>query len=215
MFHKEGSKILAKTLVIIIVINLIVDRVDISRNYQYIIFSVSILFFILIAQFFRNPKRKIKASESHILAPVDGEVVAIEEVFVKEFFNQKRLKISIFMSPLNVHVTRYPVSGKVVYNQYHKGKFLVAWHPKSSSDNEQTSIVIRTKNYGDVMYKQIAGAMARRIVNYAQMDSQVQQGFDSGFIKFGSRVDVLLPLSARKKVNLNDDVKGAETIIAE
>lgn len=215
MFHKEGSKILAKTLVIIIVINLIVDRVDISRNYQYIIFSVSILFFILIAQFFRNPKRKIKASESHILAPVDGEVVAIEEVFVKEFFNQKRLKISIFMSPLNVHVTRYPVSGKVVYNQYHKGKFLVAWHPKSSSDNEQTSIVIRTKNYGDVMYKQIAGAMARRIVNYAQMDSQVQQGFDSGFIKFGSRVDVLLPLSANKKVNLNDDVKGAETIIAE
>ena len=215
MFHKEGSKILAKTLVIIIVINLIVDRVDISRNYQYIIFSVSILFFILIAQFFRNPKRKIKASESHILAPVDGEVVAIEEVFVKEFFNQKRLKISIFMSPLNVHVTRYPVSGKVVYNQYHKGKFLVAWHPKSSSDNEQTSIVIRTKNYGDVMYKQIAGAMARRIVNYAQMDSQVQQGFDSGFIKFGSRVDVLLPLSAKKKVNLNDDVKGAETIIAE
>ncbi len=215
MFHKEGSKILAKTLVIIIVINLIVDRVDISRNFQYIIFSVSILFFILIAQFFRNPKRKIKASESHILAPVDGEVVAIEEVFVKEFFNQKRLKISIFMSPLNVHVTRYPVSGKVVYNQYHKGKFLVAWHPKSSSDNEQTSIVIRTKNYGDVMYKQIAGAMARRIVNYAQMDSQVQQGFDSGFIKFGSRVDVLLPLSAKKKVNLNDDVKGAETMIAE
>ena len=215
MFHKEGSKILAKTLVIIIVINLIVDRVDISRNYQYIIFSVSILFFILIAQFFRNPKRKIKASESHILAPVDGEVVAIEEVFVKEFFNKKRLKISIFMSPLNVHVTRYPVSGKVVYNQYHKGKFLVAWHPKSSSDNEQTSIVIRTKNYGDVMYKQIAGAMARRIVNYAQMDNQVQQGFDSGFIKFGSRVDVLLPLSAKKKVNLNDDVKGAETIIAE
>lgn len=215
MFHKEGSKILAKTLVIIIVINLIVDRVDISRNYQYIIFSVSILFFILIAQFFRNPKRKIKASESHILAPVDGEVVAIEEVFVKEFFNQKRLKISIFMSPLNVHVTRYPVSGKVVYNQYHKGKFLVAWHPKSSSDNEQTSIVIRAKNYGDVMYKQIAGAMARRIVNYAQMDSQVQQGFDSGFIKFGSRVDVLLPLSVKKKVNLNDDVKGAETMIAE
>ena len=215
MFHKEGSKILAKALVIIIVINLIVDRMDISRDYQYIIFSVSILFFILLAQFFRNPKRKINASDSHILAPVDGEIVAIEEVFVKEFFNEKRLKISIFMSPLNVHVTRYPVSGKVVYNQYHKGKFLVAWHPKSSSDNEQTSIVVHTKNFGDVMYKQIAGAMARRIVNYAQIDNQVQQGFDSGFIKFGSRVDVLLPLSAKKKVNLNDDVKGAETVIAE
>ena len=215
MFHKEGIKILAKALLIIIVINLIVDRIDINRDYQYIIFSVTIVFFILIAQFFRNPKRKIKASDSHILAPVDGEVVAIEEVFVKEFFNEKRLKISIFMSPLNVHVTRYPISGKVVYNQYHKGKFLVAWHPKSSSDNEQTSIVVRTKNFGDVMYKQIAGAMARRIVNYAQIESQVQQGFDSGFIKFGSRVDVLLPLSAKKKVNLNDDVKGAETIIAE
>ena len=215
MFHKEGSKILAKALVIIIVINLIVDRIDISRDYQYIIFSVSIIFFILLAQFFRNPKRKINASDSHILAPVDGEVVAIEEVFVKEFFNEKRLKISIFMSPLNVHVTRYPISGKVVYNEYHKGKFLVAWHPKSSSDNEQTSIVIHTKKFGDVMYKQIAGAMARRIVNYAQIDSQVQQGFDSGFIKFGSRVDVLLPLTAKKKVNLNDDVKGAETVIAE
>ena len=215
MFHKEGSKILAKALVIIIVINLIVDRIDISKNYQYIIFSVSIVLFVLIAQFFRNPKRKINNSDSHILAPVDGEIVAIEEVFVKEFFNEKRLKISIFMSPLNVHVTRYPISGKIVYNQYHKGKFLVAWHPKSSSDNEQTSVVISTEKFGNVMYKQIAGAMARRIVNYAQLDGQVQQGFDSGFIKFGSRVDVLLPLTAKKKVNLNDDVKGAETIIAE
>ena len=215
MFHKEGSKILAKALVIIIVINLIVDRIDISKNYQYIIFSVSIVLFVLIAQFFRNPKRKINNSDSHILAPVDGEIVAIEEVFVKEFFNEKRLKISIFMSPLNVHVTRYPVSGKIVYNKYHKGKFLVAWHPKSSSDNEQTSVVISTEKFGNVMYKQIAGAMARRIVNYAQLDGQVQQGFDSGFIKFGSRVDVLLPLTAKKKVNLNDDVKGAETIIAE
>ena len=215
MFHKEGSKILAKALVIIIVINLIVDRIDISKNYQYIIFSVSIVLFVLIAQFFRNPKRKINDSDSHVLAPVDGEIVAIEEVFVNEFFNDKRLKISIFMSPLNVHVTRYPISGKIVYNQYHKGKFLVAWHPKSSSDNEQTSVVISTEKFGNVMYKQIAGAMARRIVNYAQLDGQVQQGFDSGFIKFGSRVDVLLPLTAKKKVNLNDDVKGAETIIAE
>lgn len=214
MFHKEGSKILAKALIIIIVINLIVDRIDIHTDHQYIIFSITMIFFVLIAQFFRNPKRKVNASESQILAPVDGKVVAIEEVFVKEYFNEEKLKISIFMSPLNVHVTRYPISGRIVYNEYHKGKFLVAWHPKSSSDNEQTSIVIRTKEFGDVMYKQIAGAMARRIVNYAQIDAEVQQGYDSGFIKFGSRVDVLLPLSARKKVSLNDTVKGAKTVLA-
>lgn len=214
MFHKEGSKILAWALIIIIVINLIVDRVDIKSDHQYIIFSITMIFFVLIAQFFRNPKRKVNASGSHILAPVDGKVVAIEEVYVKEYFDEEKLKISIFMSPLNVHVTRYPISGKIVYNEYHKGKFLVAWHPKSSSDNEQTSIVIRTKEFGDVMYKQIAGAMARRIVNYAQMDAEVQQGHDSGFIKFGSRVDVLLPLSARKKVSLNDTVKGAKTVLA-
>ena len=215
MFHKEGIKFLAKTLVSIIVINLIVDRLDISSNYQYIIFGVTIIFFLLIAQFFRNPKRKINASEDHIIAPVDGEVVAIEEVFVNEFFNEKRLKISIFMSPLNVHVTRYPISGNIIYNRYHKGKFLVAWHPKSSTNNEQTSIVIKTKNFGDVMYKQIAGALARRIVNYAQIDASVDQGYDSGFIKFGSRVDVLLPLSVTKKVKLKDTVKGAQTVIAE
>ena len=214
MFHKEGSKILAWALIIIIVINLIADRIDIKSDLQYIIFSITMILFLLIAQFFRNPKRKVNASESHILAPVDGKVVAIEEVYVKEYFDEEKLKISIFMSPLNVHVTRYPVSGSIVYNKYHKGKFLVAWHPKSSSDNEQTSIVIRTKNFGDVMYKQIAGAMARRIINYAQMDAKVHQGYDSGFIKFGSRVDVLLPLSARKNVNLNDAVKGAKTVLA-
>jgi len=215
MFHKEGHKILAIGLIIIIVINLIVDRLEVSQSFQYLVFGISILIYLLIAQFFRNPKRDIKASNHHILAPVDGKVVAIEEVFVKEFFNEKRLKISIFMSPLNIHVTRYPISGKIVYNNYHKGKFLVAWHPKSSSDNEQTSVIIRTDNFGDVMYKQIAGALARRIINYAQLDQQVQQGFDSGFIKFGSRVDVLLPLYAKKAVKINDKVKGAQTIIAK
>ena len=215
MFHKEGIKILAKSLIGIIILNLIVDNMDVSRNYKFIIFSITIVIFIVIAQFFRNPKREINLSEDHILSPVDGEVVAIEEVFVKEFFNEKRLKISIFMSPLNIHVTRYPVDGDIVYNKYHKGKFLVAWHPKSSSNNEQTSIVIKTKKYGDVMYKQIAGFLARRIVNYAQIDSPVNQGTDSGFIKFGSRVDVLLPLDVNKKVKLKDHVKGAQTVIAD
>ena len=215
MFHKEGIKILAKSLIGIIVVNLIVDNMNVSRNYQYIIFSITIVIFILIAQFFRNPKREVNVSDDHILSPVDGEVVAIEEVFVKEFFNEKKLKISIFMSPLNIHVTRYPVDGDIIYNKYHKGKFLVAWHPKSSSNNEQTSIVINTKKYGDIMYKQIAGFLARRIVNYAQMDLPVNQGTDSGFIKFGSRVDVLLPLDVNKKVKLKDHVKGAQTVIAD
>lgn len=214
MFHKEGLKILAKTLITIIVINLIVDRLSIPSFYQYMVFGITFAVFILIAQFFRNPKRKINASENHVLAPVDGKIVAIEEVDMDEYFKDRRLKISIFMSPLNVHVTRYPLSGKIVYNQYHKGKYLVAWHPKSSSDNEQTSVVIDTDAFGPVMYKQIAGAVARRIINYAQLDLNVKQGYDSGFIKFGSRVDVLLPLNTTAKVNINDTVKGAQTVIA-
>lgn len=214
MFHKEGLKILATTLITIIVINLIVDRLSIPSFYQYMVFGITFVVFILIAQFFRNPKRKINASENHVLAPVDGKIVAIEEVDMDEYFKDRRLKISIFMSPLNVHVTRYPLSGKIVYNQYHKGKYLVAWHPKSSSDNEQTSVVIDTDAFGPVMYKQIAGAVARRIINYAQLDLNVKQGYDSGFIKFGSRVDVLLPLNTPAKVNINDTVKGAQTVIA-
>ena len=171
-------------------------------------------FYVLILQFFRNPKRQTIINDAHIIAPVDGKVVVIEEVFEKEYFNEKRIQVSIFMSPINVHVTRYPIGGEVVFSKYHPGKYLVAWHPKASEDNERTTVVIANKTSGEILYRQIAGAMARRIVNYAEPKMQVIQGSDAGFIKFGSRVDVFLPLNAVIKVNLNDQVKGGEQIIA-
>ena len=150
-----------------------------------------------------------------MLSSVDGKVVVIEEVFEKEYFNDKRLQVSVFMSPINVHVTRYPVGGKVVYSKYHPGKFLVAWHPKSSEENERTTVVVNNETFGDVLFRQIAGAMAKRIVNYAEAGQEVAQATDSGFIKFGSRVDVFLPLDAKIKVTLNQKVKGGISIIAE
>ena len=168
----------------------------------------------MILQFFRNPKRIAQTNESHILAPVDGKVVVIEEVFEKEYFNDKRLQVSVFMSPLNVHVTRYPVGGTVKYSKYHPGKFLVAWHPKSSEENERTTVVVDTQKYGDVLFRQIAGALAKRIVNYAKEGDTAQQGADFGFIKFGSRVDVFLPVNTPVNVAIGDKVKGAKTIIA-
>jgi phosphatidylserine decarboxylase len=179
-----------------------------------IIVSLIVLLF-LILQFFRNPKRIFTTNDTHVLSPVDGKVVVIEEVFEKEYFNEKVLQISVFMSPLNVHVTRYPVAGSVVYNKYHPGKFLVAWHPKSSEENERTSVVVQSKEFGDVLHRQIAGALAKRIVNYAKEGTTVNQADDSGFIKFGSRVDVFLPLNTKVNVSLNEIVKGGITILAE
>jgi len=175
---------------------------------------LAIVMLVLVLQFFRNPKRTINTSQDHVLSPVDGKVVVIEEVFEKEFFNEKRLQVSVFMSPINVHVTRYPLAGKVVFSKYHPGKFLVAWHPKSSEENERTTVVVNSKNFGDVLHRQIAGALARRIVNYAEKGQQVTQGSDSGFIKFGSRVDVFLPIGTKLDVKLNDVVKGGTSILA-
>jgi phosphatidylserine decarboxylase len=149
-----------------------------------------------------------------VLAPVDGKVVVIEEVFEKEYFKDKRLQISIFMSPINVHVTRYPIGGTVKYSKYHPGKFLVAWHPKSSEENERTTVVVENPIIGEVLYRQVAGALAKRIVNYAEEDQEVLQGGDSGFIKFGSRVDVYLPLNTNIRVKLNDKVIGGKSVIA-
>ena len=149
------------------------------------------------------------------MSPVDGKVVVIEEVFEKEYFNEKRLQVSVFMSPINVHVTRYPIGGKVVFSKYHPGKYLVAWHPKASEENERTTVVVENETYGKVLYRQIAGALAKRIVNYAKENNQVIQGADSGFIKFGSRVDLFLPLDTNIKVKLNQQVRGGESIIAE
>jgi len=170
---------------------------------------------LLVLQFFRNPKRNFLIHPEQVLSPVDGKVVVIEEVFEREYFNDKRLQVSVFMSPINVHVTRYPVGGKVVYSKYHPGKYLVAWHPKASEENERTTVVVNNKEFGDVLYRQIAGALAKRIVNYAEINQKVSQAEDSGFIKFGSRVDVFLPLNAKIKVILNQKVKGGISIIAE
>ena len=169
---------------------------------------------VLILQFFRNPKRTVTPDFDEILAPVDGKVVVIEEVFEPEYFKDNRKQVSIFMSPINVHVTRYAASGTVTYSKYHPGKYLVAWHPKSSTENERTTVILHTPKFGEIGYRQIAGAMARRIVNYAEEGEQVTQGQDAGFIKFGSRVDLFLPLDCDIAVQLNQKVVGAKTCIA-
>jgi phosphatidylserine decarboxylase len=176
--------------------------------------GVALTILVLILQFFRNPKRAVQFNLNEIIAPVDGKVVVIEEVEEKEYFQGKRKQVSIFMSPLNVHVTRYPASGVIQYSKYHPGKYLVAWHPKASEENERTTIVIKTPKFGDILYRQIAGALARRIVNYAKKGDKAIQGADAGFIKFGSRVDLFLPLDCIVTVGLNQKVVGAKTVIA-
>ena len=215
MFHKEGHKIILATLAIVVAVFLLSDNyIDIPWLVKFIQITLLILL-ILILQFFRNPKRHTTLNDKQVIAPVDGKVVVIEEVFEKEYFNEKRLQVSVFMSPLNVHVTRYPVSGKILFSRYHPGKYLVAWHPKASEENERTTIVVENKTYGKVLYRQIAGALAKRIVNYATEENMAIQGEDAGFIKFGSRVDLFLPLDTNMKVKLNQKVRGGETIIAE
>jgi len=215
MFHKEGYKIIISSMVIMVVLILLIDTLlDIEWLKKLVMISL-LLLYVLILQFFRNPKRSTARNLQQIIAPADGKVVVIEEVIEKEFFKDKRRQISIFMSPLNVHVTRYPISGKVVFSKYHPGKYLVAWHPKSSEENERTSIVIENKTVGQILYRQIAGAMARRIVNYAKESEIVDQGTDAGFIKFGSRIDIFIPLDMKVNVSLNDKAIGGKTVIAE
>lgn len=215
MFHKEGHKIILITLLSCIVISLIVDKFVSIIFLRNILFAATLVVLILILQFFRNPKRKFIRSDKEVLASVDGKVVVMEEVYEPEFFKDKRYQISIFMSPLNVHVTRYPVGGKVIYSKYHPGKYLVAWHPKSSEENERTTVVVENTTFGPILFRQVAGAMARRIVNYAKVGDQAIQAEDSGFIKFGSRVDIYLPLDAKVQVTLNQKVKGGVTILAK
>ncbi|GGZ52815.1 phosphatidylserine decarboxylase family protein [Mesonia mobilis] len=215
MFHKEGYKILGVTIAICILINVLSYAfIEISWLNQLIL-AASIIMFLLILQFFRNPKRRTLVSDHNIVAPVDGKVVVIEEVFEKEYFKEKRLQVSVFMSPINVHVTRHPINGKVVFSKYHPGKYLVAWHPKSSEENERTTVVVKNESVGEILYRQIAGALAKRIVNYAKEGQEVVQGSDSGFIKFGSRVDVFLPIGTKLEVELNQKVKGGLTVIAK
>jgi phosphatidylserine decarboxylase len=214
MFHREGQKIILFSFLLVgmtvILAHYFIDIAWLKLSIQLL----SLIVMIAILQFFRNPKRIAAKNFNEILSPVDGKVVVIEDVMENEFFKDKRKQVSIFMSPTNVHVTRYPASGLITYSKYHPGKYLVAWHPKSSEENERTTIVIKTPKFGQILYRQIAGAMARRIVNYAEKGESVQQGEDAGFIKFGSRVDLFLPLDCEINVKLNQKVKGANTCIA-
>ncbi|WP_116788087.1 phosphatidylserine decarboxylase family protein [Flavobacterium psychrotrophum] len=214
MFHKEGAKIIFGALAISVAIVLLSEQFIHSFWLLKIVQITVLVFLILILQFFRNPRRHVIATDHNIIAPVDGKVVVIEEVYEPEYFKDKRLQVSIFMSPINVHVTRYAVNGLVKFSKYHAGKYLVAWHPKASEENERTTVVIENNLFGEVLYRQIAGALARRIVNYAQQGMQVVQGTDAGFIKFGSRVDLFLPLGTEVNVKLNQKAIGGKTIIA-
>ena len=215
MFHKEGFKIIITTFFITTLMALgaeyLIDLVYIKKGIQVL----ALVLLVVVLQFFRNPKRATPKNDRHIVAPVDGKVVVIEEVFEKEYFKDNRLQVSIFMSPINVHVTRYAISGKVIFSKYHPGKFLVAWHPKSSEENERTTVVLENIHVGQILYRQIAGALARRIVNYAEAGMEVTQGEDAGFIKFGSRVDLFFPVGTKINLELNQVVKGGIDYIAE
>jgi len=214
MFHKEGSQIIITSFILVVVIAVLAEYKISLEWLRMIVQATMVILLILILQFFRNPKRITPINDKHLIAPVDGKVVIVKEVFEKEYFNDMRLQISIFMSPLNVHVTRYTMSGFVKFSKYHPGKYLVAWHPKSSELNERTSVVIENDKFGEILYRQIAGAVARRIVNYAEIGKKVVQGEDAGFIKFGSRVDLFLPLETNIDVKVNDTVKGGVQKIA-
>lgn len=215
MFHKEGAKIIFVSVIITVLLFLLVDYTVSIEWLRVTLLLIVLGFLVLVLQFFRNPKRNTPINPNHIISSVDGKVVVIEEVFENEYFNDKVRMVSVFMSPLNVHVTRYPISGKVVYSKYHPGKYLVAWHPKASEENERTTVVVENETFGKVMYRQIAGALAKRIVNYAKEGEVAKQGADAGFIKFGSRVDIYLPLKAEVKVTLGQKVKGGIDVIAE
>ena len=209
MFHKEGFNIILSTFLAVAIIVISLDYFEVKNAFIIKVFLILMLVFVL--QFFRNPKISVKKNENHILSPVDGKVVIIEEVFEPEYFKDKRLQVSVFMSPINVHVTRYPASGNIIFSKYHPGAYLVAWHPKSSTKNERTTIVIENDNFEKILYRQIAGALARRIVNYAKVGNSAIQGEDAGFIKFGSRVDLFLPIGTKVNVKLNQSVKGGVT----
>lgn len=214
--HKEGTPTIVISTVIVAVIILLTMLLIMPAypvvGWVLVMAIIGLLIFIL--SFFRIPARTYAEGDELVVAPCDGTVVVMEEVEADEYFKDKRLQLSIFMSPLNVHVNRNPVSGKVEYSQYHKGKYLVAWHPKSSTENERHSVVYKTGNK-EVLVKQIAGALAKRIVNYLKPGDKVIQGAEMGFIKFGSRVDLLLPLDAKIEVKLNQKVKGGVTVLAK
>ncbi len=213
--HKEGRKFILNLFLVLAIINYLVWYVFRWDTASSLVVSIlSFCLFAFVTWFFRNPSRDILTDENLVVAPADGKIVVMEEVEVDEYFADKRLQVSIFMSPTNVHVNRVPIQGEVKYSKYHPGRYLVAWHPKSSEENERTSIVIDNGNI-DIMIRQVAGKVARRIVNNLEEGDIVEQGLDFGFIKFGSRMDIFLPIGTELKVKLGDKVKGGETIIGE
>lgn len=216
IIHKEGRTLLFVFLVVLFAINWAVayffPEADLA---QRSVLTVSLILYVVVLQFFRSPVFTVSRNEKFVLAPADGKVVVIEETEEGEYLKSRRKQISIFMSPINVHVNRMPVGGLISYFKYHPGKYLVAWHPKSSTENERTTVVARMKNGTEILFRQIAGAMARRIKCYVKEGVALEQGEEFGFIKFGSRVDIYLPLNATVKVNIGEVTKGGRTIIAE
>ena len=213
--HKEGYTTIIIAIVFLTIINVISFKLIPFLLIHVFILLISLVFFYLILHFFRNPERKVLVSNKDIMAPSDGKLVVNEEVFENEFLKEDCVQLSIFMSPLNVHKQWYPVNGKIIYSKNHPGKYLVAWHPKSSTENERSTIVIETENSQKILFRQIAGAVARRICNYAKEGQTVDQNMEAGFIKFGSRIDVFIPKSAKIKVNLNELIIAGKTILAE
>ena len=215
-FHKEGYASLLIVLVFSAIITFIAHyffpTFAIAHWFAY---AVSGFLIITILQFFRSPKRVFTQGDNLIISPADGKVVVIEEAEEPEYFKGKRLQVSVFMSPINVHVNRYPIAGDVVFFKYHLGKFLAAWEPKSSTDNERTTVVVKHSSGKEVLFRQIAGALARRIVWYCKEGDKASQCGEMGFIKFGSRVDLFLPLDVKVKVKIGDVVKGSQTVLAE
>jgi phosphatidylserine decarboxylase len=214
--HKEGYKILAFGFIALLVVNIIVNIIWYDHALVKWAFMIcSMMFYIFLLFFFRWPARHLEPDNGLVYAPADGKVVVIEDTFEKEYFNDIRLQVSIFMSPFNVHSNRYPVSGRIKYVRYHPGNYMVAWHPKSSELNERSSIVIETKEGTEILIRQIAGAVARRIVTYSKENEDVLQGDELGFIKFGSRVDVFLPVGTEIEVPILQQVKANKSIIAK
>ncbi|NNE55212.1 MAG: phosphatidylserine decarboxylase family protein [Flavobacteriales bacterium] len=214
--HREGKKILIGLVLILVAINLcVVKFIQPNSIVLYIILGLSFALFILFAQFFRVPRRNTLAEDHQVICPADGKVVTIETVKDPEYFTDERIQVSIFMSPLNVHIQWYPIDGDVTYTKYHEGKYLVAWHPKSSTENERSTTVVKHSSGKEVLFRQIAGAVARRIIQYAKTGDKAEKGSEFGFIKFGSRVDLLFPMGTKILVDIDQKVTGAETVIAE
>ncbi len=213
--HREGRTILFVLLIVLFALNWAVYYFFPQPIVQNSVIIISIAFYLLILQFFRIPVFKVQKNEKQVLSPADGKVVVIEEVEETEYLKSKRKQISVFMSPINVHVNLMPVAGTISYFKYHPGKYLVAWHPKSSTENERTTVVAKMKNGTEILFRQIAGALARRIKWYVKEDQPLDQGDEFGFIKFGSRVDIFLPLDAKIVVKVGDITKGGKTVLAE